>query len=107
MKLIDSRRIATLIATEKEMGDKSVYDDSEKKQQGHWWCNLLVVIYLVLRHSDSTEYRLRPIFFAYENRDQITRLFVKTFETSQPAFEKRKKLVLKRYGAKLNFYYQI
>ena len=30
--------------------------------------------------GESTEYRLRPLFFAYEDRDQITKLFVETFE---------------------------
>ena len=29
--------------------------------------------------SDGQEFRLRPLFFAYEDRDQITELFVETF----------------------------
>ena len=33
---------------------------------------------IILRFSDGNEYRLRPIFFAYEDRQQITNLFVET-----------------------------
>ena len=34
---------------------------------------------LILKFSDGIEYRLRPIFFAFEDREQITNLFVETF----------------------------
>ena len=34
--------------------------------------------FIILRFSDANEYRLRPIFFAYEDRQQITNLFVET-----------------------------
>ena len=35
--------------------------------------------YLILKFSDGIEYRLWPIFFAFENREQITNLFVEVF----------------------------
>ena len=37
---------------------------------------------IILRFTDpiKLEYRLRPLFFAYEDRDQITRLFCETLE---------------------------
>ena len=35
---------------------------------------------IILRFSDGEEFRLRPLFFAYEDRDQITELFVETFK---------------------------
>ena len=34
---------------------------------------------IILRFSNAEEFRLRPIFFAYKDRDQITELFVETF----------------------------
>ena len=34
---------------------------------------------LILKFSDRIEYRLRPIYFAFEDREQITNLFVETF----------------------------
>ena len=34
---------------------------------------------LILKFSDGIEYRLWPIFFAFENREQITNLFVEVF----------------------------
>ena len=34
---------------------------------------------IILKFSDGHEYRLRPLFFAYEDRQQITELFVETF----------------------------
>ena len=34
---------------------------------------------LILKFSDGIEYRLQPILFAFEDREQITDLFVKTF----------------------------
>ena len=34
---------------------------------------------LILKVSDRTEYTLWPIFFAFEDREQITNLFVETF----------------------------
>lgn len=37
----------------------------------------------------NEEYRLRPIFFAYEDRDQITKLFCETFERLAAAISMR------------------
>lgn len=34
---------------------------------------------IVLNFSDGREYRLRPLFFAYEDRKQIADLFVETY----------------------------
>ena len=34
---------------------------------------------LILKFSDGIEYRLRPMFFAFEDRVQITNLFAETF----------------------------
>jgi hypothetical protein len=34
---------------------------------------------IILRFSDGVEFRLRPLFFAYEDREQITLLFAETF----------------------------
>ena len=33
----------------------------------------------ILSFTDGLEYRLRPLFFAYKDRQQITDLFVETF----------------------------
>ena len=35
---------------------------------------------IILRFSSGEEFRLRPIFFAYEDRVQITKLFSETFQ---------------------------
>ena len=35
---------------------------------------------LILRFSDGQEHRLRPLFFAYEDRKQIVELFVETLK---------------------------
>ena len=34
---------------------------------------------IILRFSNGEEFRLHPLFFAYEDREQITELFVETF----------------------------
>ena len=47
---------------------------------------------LIIIFSNSQEFRLRPLFFAYEDRDQITELFVETFKRlsiSANVFENR------------------
>ena len=33
---------------------------------------------MAFRFSNGEEFRLRPLFFAYEDREQITELFVET-----------------------------
>ena len=70
---------AALMLLRKECDTKvTIHFDTTSRSNidGEW----PTIITRFTKNGESTEYRLRPIFFAYEDRDQITRLFVETFE---------------------------
>ena len=49
------------------------FDTTSRSSIDGEWPSIIIIL------SDGQEFRLRPLFFAYEDRDQITELFVETF----------------------------
>lgn len=64
---------ATALVTKKPEVKAIIHFDSTGRSSidGEWPS-------IILRFSDGEEYRLRPLFFAYEDRQQITDLFVES-----------------------------
>ena len=61
---------------------------------------------IVINFSDKQHFRLRPLFFTYEDRAQIARLIVESFERLACAFKKKlcplkKKFIRLNYGKRL------
>ena len=49
------------------------YTTSRYHTDGEWWS-------IILSFSDGTDFELRPLFFAYEDREQIVLLLVETIK---------------------------
>eukprot|EP00111_Clytia_hemisphaerica_P017245 TCONS_00051047-protein len=59
---------------------------------------------IILKLSDGSEYRLRPLFFAFEDREQITELFLETFRRLAAAISvyKQKEIQAKELWEKVD-----
>ena len=88
--------IAATMLLEKDGDTKSTihFDTTSRSNIDGEWPSL------ILRFSNNVEYRLRPIFFAYEDREQITRLFHETFQRLASAVSIRKGVTIEPCGRK-------
>ena len=74
MQASEAERNAAIALYQKPDNIKRImhYDSTSRSSIDGEWPSI------ILKLSSGQEYRLRPLFFAYEGREQITNLFIET-----------------------------